>query len=118
MFGTLLSYTVELTDVKAEVKTDVQGDGFHFEKFIIRGKWKSHVRKDNYAANALIDKIWGDNKNPYGDFELELKALDGVIVPEHTKYTITGVDDEPNTYARGKAEGLVKSKLAQISRPR
>lgn len=117
--GIKKSWSVKLENLSANVETDqvvtIPGVNtqIHVEVFTITGKWTSHVRKDEYAAGVLIDKKWGDNKNPYGNFTIKSKAVDGGITTD-TILDVDNYNDDPNRYAMEKANNLIRAILGHL----
>jgi hypothetical protein len=113
--GTKKEWSVHLFGATAEVQTDVviPGTSIHVEVFSVSGKWSSHVRYDNYVLGALIDKIWGDDKKPYGTFTIAAKAVDGGVTSD-VNVQVDGFNDNPNEYARSHADGLIRSIMSHI----
>lgn len=71
------------------------------------------MRKDEYAAGVLIDKKWGDDKNPYGNFTIKSKAVDGGITTD-TILDVDNYNDDPNRYAMEKANNLIRAILGHL----
>lgn len=108
--GLHYSWDVRLQEVTAEVETDKVVEGLHIEKFTVRGKWSAHVRKDEYSLGIMINKHWGENKNPYGNFSIRAKAVDGAFTVD-TIVDVENYNDEGNRFARDKAYDLLTSRL-------
>ncbi len=108
--GIHYEWDVRLKDVTSQVELDQEVGGMRIEKFTVTGKWTSHVRKDEYSLGARIDKKWGDNKNPYGNFSIKAKAIDGAFTVD-TIVDVDNYNDEPNRFARDKAYDLIMSRL-------
>lgn len=109
--GIKKEWNVRIENVNANIELDKDVEGLRIEKFTVTGKWTSHVRKDYYELGALIDKQWGDDKNPYGNIQITAKAVDGGIT-SNVKVDVDNYDDSANRYAREKAEGLIRSIVA------
>ena len=60
-----------------------------------------------------LTRSGGGDKKPYGDFSVQAKALDGGITST-LNVNVDNYNDEPNQYAREKAEGLLRQKLAEL----
>ncbi|NJL36565.1 MAG: hypothetical protein HC840_09045 [Leptolyngbyaceae cyanobacterium RM2_2_4] len=118
--GIKKSWSVRLENLSASIETDqvvpIPGTNtqVHVEVFTVNGKWTSHVRKDEYAARTRIDKKWGDDKNPYGNFTVKAKAVDGGITTD-TILDVDNYNDEPNRYAMEKASNLIRAILANLT---
>ena len=109
--GIRKEWSVRIENISANMELDTDIEGMRIEKFTVTGKWTSHVRKDYYEAGILIDKQWGDNKNPYGNIVIKAKAVDGGITSK-VKVDVDNYDDSANKYAREKAEGLIRTIVA------
>lgn len=111
--GIKYEWSVRLENVSADIQRDEDLSGVWLEVFTVKGTWTSHVKKDEYAATVRIDQKWGNNATPYGNFSVQAKALDGGVTSS-LNVDVDNYNDEPNKYAREKAEGLLRQKLAEL----
>lgn len=114
--GVRKEWSVRITDVIAEVMIDETYKNMRIEHSILRGKWSSHVRKDEYAAFICIDHKWGIHANPSGNFSVDLNVLNGGIAGDVNVQFEAGNDDDPNNFAREQAEALVRSEIDRFVR--
>lgn len=117
--GTVKTWRVDLSDVTADVIADISVDisdskKLRIETFNVNGKWTSHVTKKRYDLRVMRDNVWGDDKRPYGTFSISnIKAIDGAITPDF-RIDVNGFEDDPNRYAKERAQGLINGILSVI----
>ncbi len=86
----------------------IENNGQYLQ-YNLQGKWRSLVYKEINMFGVRVDKPWGDQKKPYGNFTVEVETMDGRV--SQIKVNASRYDDSANNYAADKAEQLIHSTI-------
>ena len=112
--GSFYTFNVWLDDVFLKKPQDFTENNCHIQQYTIKGKWNSKVYKEINAFGLRVDKPWGVNKKPHGNFTVVIKMLNGRAT--QIKVDTVRYDDSANNYAADKAKQLINSKTSEFLR--
>ena len=112
--GSFYTFNVWLDDVCLEKSQDFTENNCHIQQYTIKGKWNSKVYKEINAFGLRVDKPWGVNKKPHGNFTVAIEILNGRAT--QIKVDTVRYDDSANNYAADKAKQLINSKTSEFLR--
>ena len=110
--GIFYTYNIGLEDVSLEKSQDSTENNRQSQQYTIKGKWDSKVYKEINVFGLRVDRPWGKNKKPWGNFSAIVEILNGRVV--QIKVDAARRDDSANNYAADKAEQLIKSKISEV----
>lgn len=105
--GSFYMYEIYLKDVilENEKNKDIN------QLYKLTGKWLSSVYKYVYLFDKVVDTPWGHHKKPYGNFEVVVKTINGVL--DWVQVKANRYNDGANNYAANKVEQLIESKIRE-----
>ncbi|MBC6479534.1 MAG: hypothetical protein GDA56_18895 [Hormoscilla sp. GM7CHS1pb] len=107
--GSFFEYNIHLSDVVIEFR-----DRPNIQKYEIKGKWFSSVYQEINVLGIRVDKPWGTNKKPNGNFSIEVELINETA--NQIKIKVDRYDDSANNYAANKVKELIESKIQDLGR--
>jgi Effector-associated domain 10 len=112
--GSFYTYNIWLEDVSLENAQHSTENTRHIQQYTIKGKWNSSVYKEINAFGVRVDRPWGVNKKPYGNFTVKVEILNGRVT--QIKVDADRYNDSANNYAADKAKELIQLKAREVLR--
>lgn len=106
--GSFYSYEIYLNDAIIEDEQSQDGN----QQYRLSGNWLSLVHKSVYLLDKVVDTPWGNNKKPYGRFQVVVKTIKGEL--EEIWVKADRYNDSANNYAADKVQQLIEAKIQDL----
>lgn len=112
--GSFFEYNVHLENIVLENYDNFLENGKYIQQYKLNGKWLSKVFQAIYLGSIIVDRPWGSNNKPYGNFTTNIKTIDGIL--SKIQIDVNRYDSSANNYAADKVEQLIKSTIKETVR--